>query len=189
MKSFKTIMNEGVLDLGSNPDAVDDKMKAAALFDMLKTLQLYNCGKYNDPGDSCIGDTTPTGRRRTRHGSQKDMFGHKLTIGDLVFVRKDLPMHASSLDYCYGIIIGKKVDDSGRECFEVACGIIGGMRGEGPRGEWKRMSMSDMNKMRDNLELASDSVYKYSSFSTIPGWELIHIASKNKVATALSKLK
>lgn len=187
MKSFKTIMNEGVLDLGSNPDAVDDKIKAAALFNMLKTLQLYNCGKYNDPGDNCIGNTTPSSRRRTRHGLQKDMFGHKLAIGDLVFVRQDIP--DSSLDYCYGIIIGKKTDDIGRECFVVACGIIGAMRGEGPGGKWKAMSMSDMNKMRDNLELTSDSVYKYSSFLTIPGWNLIHIASKNKVATALNKLK
>jgi hypothetical protein len=187
MKNF-TEINEGVLDIEGSIKAGDDKVKANELFNRLKTLQLYNCGKYNDPGDSCIGDTSVCFARQTKYGSQKDMFGHKLAIGDLVFVRKDLPIHESHLDYCYGIIIGKKVNDSGRECFEVACGILGGMRDLENR-KIERKSMSDLTQMRDNFELTSDSVYKYASLLTIPGWNLIHIASKNKVDSALSKLK
>ena len=189
MKNF-TEINEGILaDPEENMKVGSDTIKANELFNRLKTLQLYNCGKYNDPGDECIGYTSICGARKTKYGSQKDMFGHKLAIGDLVFVRKDLPIHESHLDYCYGIIIGKKVNGDGRECFEVACGIIGGMRDLENRGNWKKMPISDMNKMRDNFELTSDSVYKYASLLTIPGWNLIHIASKNKVDAALSKLK
>ena len=184
-----TEIHEGVLDIEGSIKAGDNKVKANELFNMLKTLQLYNCGRYNDPGESCVGHTPICTARRTRYGSQKDMFGHKLTIGDLVFVRKDLPVHLSDMDYCYGIIIGKRANEVGRECFEVACGILGGMRPSTNRGEFETMAISDMNKMRDNFELTSDSVYKYGAIITIPGWELIHIASKNKVDAALSKLK
>ena len=84
MKNF-TEINEGILaDPEKNMKAGSDIIKANELFNRLKILQLYNCGKYNDPGNSCVGDTSICFARRTRYGSQKDMFGHKLTIGDLV---------------------------------------------------------------------------------------------------------
>ena len=186
MKNF-TEINEGVLsDMEGTLKRGDDITKANELFNMLKILQLYNCGKYNDPGDTCIGDSSVTHMRQTRHGSQKDMLGHKLTIGDLVFIRKNA---YCNMDYCYGIIIGTGISNEDKEGFKVVCGINGYMRDPEARGKFEDLSISDMNKMRDNFELTPDSVYRYASIATIPGRELIHIVSKNKVAAAISKLK
>ena len=50
MKNF-TEINEGVLDIEGSIKAGDNKVKANELFNRLKTLQLYNCGRYNDPGE------------------------------------------------------------------------------------------------------------------------------------------
>lgn len=190
MKKFTEFVTDSLLE---DPDASlkagSDMGKAIKLFDILKTLQLYNCGKFNKPGEGCIGIPSFISARRTRFGSQKDMFGHKLAIGDLVFVRKDSPMDEDMLDYCYGVIIDKKTNNRGQECFNVACGIMGIMWDPTSKIGYSDISINDLNQMRDNLELTSDFVYKYANILTIPGWELIHIASKNKVDAALNKLK